>query len=230
MNLNKLLQETKSLTSSGQYDEALQLYLWGFKHAFDYHLDSSGVRLLWAYADWIELGRRYPKAKQAFIDIRDRDWRDLAEGRGYLAMFMEVQDMDQYLQDDDATVTLFKRISANDPSLAKQCFFSVDGLLVEKGEYALYMSYVPDPEARFVLIQQNWKMLKGSEDSFRQNNAAFPKNADNKFVVQTCQLIEALVATGHKAEAEKFRDKAMAEFDNEHLKSAVSDAEKKLRK
>jgi hypothetical protein len=185
---------------------------------------------LWSYADWIELGRRYPKAKQAFMDLRDRDWRDLAEGRGYLAMFMEVQNMDQYLQDDDATVTLFKRISGNDPSLAKQCFFSADGLLVEKGEYALYMSYVPDPEAKFALIQKNRKMLKGTEDSFRKNNPAFPKTADNKFVVQTCQLIEALVATGHKAEAEKIRDKAMAELDNEHLKSAVSDAEKKLGK
>jgi hypothetical protein len=53
--------------------------------------------------------------------------------------------------------------------------------------------------------------------------------ATNNFVGQVCKLVEILVATGHQADAEKIRDEAVAVLDDARLKSAVSDAGKKLR-
>ncbi len=257
----KVLNEAKSLTDQGQYEEALLRYLWCYDHALEYNLASSGIRLLSSYSDWIELGRRYPKARQALIDIRDRNSRDLAEGKGYFALFMEVQNMSQYLQDNDATVALFKKIRAKDPALADKCFISAKGLLADKGEYALFMGYQPDPEAGFAGIRQQWEMMKGFEDTAgkrneelqktldendakllrenpgmklpRRNRTPFPappKTADNNFIGQTRQLIEVLAGVGRKSEAEKIQGEAVAVLDDERLKSAVRDAEKKVGK
>ena len=51
---------------------------------------------------------------------------------------------------------------------------------------------------------------------------------EDRFVGQTRQLIEILIGTGHKADAEKIRDQAVAVLDDERLKSAVTDAEKRI--
>jgi hypothetical protein len=57
-----------------------------------------------------------------------------------------------------------------------------------------------------------------------------PKAADHIFINKACQLVEILVASGHKADAQKVRDQALALLDDARLKSAVTDAEEKLQK
>ncbi|HSU53314.1 MAG TPA: hypothetical protein VLT36_04575 [Candidatus Dormibacteraeota bacterium] len=61
-------------------------------------------------------------------------------------------------------------------------------------------------------------------------NSRLKEFSDGRFVKQTCALIEILVATGHKPEAEKIRDQALTVMDDPLLTSAVQDAEKKLAK
>ena len=56
------------------------------------------------------------------------------------------------------------------------------------------------------------------------------READTRFVGHVSQLIEILVGAGHKADAESIRDQAVALLDDARLKSAVSDAEKKIGK
>ena len=61
-------------------------------------------------------------------------------------------------------------------------------------------------------------------------SALMKKFTENRFVGQTCQLIEILVATGRKADAERIRDQAVAILDDPRLKSAVSDVEEQIQK
>jgi hypothetical protein len=56
------------------------------------------------------------------------------------------------------------------------------------------------------------------------------KSGEDRFVGQTRQLIEILVGTGHKAEAENICDQAVAVLDDPRLKSAVSDVEEQIQK
>jgi len=56
------------------------------------------------------------------------------------------------------------------------------------------------------------------------------KSAEDRFVGSVRQLIEILVGTGHKAEAEKIRAQAVLVLDDTRLKSSVSDAEQKIEK
>ena len=207
----------------------------------------------------MELGQRYPKAKQALIEIRDRNTRAFAEGRGYFGLFMDVSSINDYLQEDAATYRLFKSLQKTNPALARQCYHVAADVLVENREYALCRGYIGDVATAFAGLRQNWEWHKKHEErtaqdreehkkrmekslvEMRQKNPALtapgpinppdpPSYGDNSFVKKTRQLIEILVGVGDKAEAEKVRDQAVALLDDPRLKSAVADAEKRVGK
>jgi serine/threonine protein kinase len=247
-----ILNSAKSLMIEGSYEEALQRYLWYFDHSRN-DAGQKGVRLSFALSDWIELGRRYPKAKQALIEIRDADAQKFSEGMGYSELFQEIVGINQYLNDDDATLALFKTIDQRDPQLAGQCFLFAENLLVQKGEYETCRKYTDDPQAAFERIRRSWQQMKKFEEQnaarsdeqqkrfqeMGKTNAIFahmpffptpPPFADNHFIEQTRQLVKILVATGDKSEAEKIQAEALAIQDDARLKSAVSDAEQKIKK
>ena len=52
--------------------------------------------------------------------------------------------------------------------------------------------------------------------------------ATNNFVGEVRRLVEILVGTGHKNDAEKIQAQAVSVLDDTRLKSAVSDAEERL--
>ena len=260
--LRKILDEAKDLTSTGHFEEALQRHLWHYNHAQEFG-DSyqNVVRLTSALSDWEKLGRRYPKAKQALIEIRDNKTREITEGRGYTEIFQEVQAINQELQNDDATFALFRTIQQQDPKLAHQCYFYVESLLVQHGEYEVCLNYMGDPQQRYDSIRQSLEMQRRSFSrmgSLPARTLRFPTNAgtitapgpmpaprvpmpidtsemmkkssEGRFVGQVCQLIEILVGTGRKADADKIRDQAVAVLDDARLRSAISDAERKVEK
>jgi serine/threonine protein kinase len=224
--LQKILGDAKDFMSKGAYEEALQRHIWYHNHALEIDSAHSAVRLSFALSDWMELARRYPKAKQALVEIRDNKTRAIAEGRGYSEMVQEVQAINHELQDDDATYALFKTIRGKDPKLAAQSYFYLEPLLVSKGEYQWCLSHMDDPQRRFDLIRQGFDMSWSPPDA----SAMIKKSAEDRFVGQTCQLIEILVATDHKADAEGIRDQAVAVLDDPRLKSAVDDAAQKVGK
>jgi serine/threonine protein kinase len=224
--LQKILGDAKDFMSKGAYEEALQRHIWYHNHALEIDPAHSAVRLSFALSDWMELARRYPKAKQALIEIRDNKTQEIAEGRGYSEMVQEVQAINHELQDDDATYALFKTIREKDPKLAGQSYFYLETLLVSKGEYQWCLSHMGEPQRRFDLIRQGFDMSRSPPDA----SAMMKKAAEDRFVGQTCQLIEILVATGHKADAEGIRDQAVAVLDDPRLKSAVDVAAQKVGK
>jgi len=251
--LQKTLTEAKDLMESGQYEESLRRYVWYFDHSRN-DAGQKGVRLSFALSGWIELGRRYPRAKQALVEIRDGDAAAFAQGQGYFDLFQEIHSLNQYLNDDNATVALFGRIESSDPPLAQQCFGVVEGLLVDRGEYQRCLDYIGDPHAAFDSIRQSRDRMKQWEDSqaamreqqtqrlqaLAETNSAFanlprlsapvlPRLADKNFVGQTRQLIEILVGANRRSDAEKIRDEALSVLDDPQLKSSVEDAADKIR-
>ena len=248
--LQTIMNSAKGLMNEGSYEEALQRYLWYFDHSRG-DTGQRGVRVSFALSDWVELGRRYPKAKQALIEIRDADARQFSEGDGYGDLFQEIAGINSYLSDDDATVALFKTIEKRDPKLAGDCFFYVKDLLVQGGDYATCRKYLGDPQTAFERIRQMWQQMKQFEQqgekraedqkerfqAMAKTNSLYahipllptpPLFADNNFVQQTRQLIEILVATGSKSDAENIQKQALAILDDPRLATAVADADEKV--
>jgi tRNA A-37 threonylcarbamoyl transferase component Bud32 len=245
-----ILSEAHRSMDEGDYEAALQRFLWYHNHS-KFDPAQAGVRNSFALSDWVELGRRYPKARQALMEIRDADTREFSEGRGYFGLFLEVSSINRELQEPDATLALFRQVEVGDKKLAQECFGIVEGLLVQQGEYEKCLEYLGDPEAAFERIRQSWQQMKNFEEQsaarweqtkqFQETSKtnplyahlpmrpAMPKFADKNFVGQARQLIEILVATDHQADAEKIQSEAIAVLDDARLHSAVSDAQEKVR-
>ena len=254
--LQKILQDAKDFMAKEQYEDALQRHLWYHNHALAIDPGQSGVRLSFALSDWIELGRHYQKAKLALMEIRDRKTRELTEGRGFSEMFQEVAAINHEFQVDGLTVELFKTLRQNDHQLAQQAYFYAEDMLVDKGEYALCLELLGSPQQRFDSIHQTYVMMLDSHERLTESrqkmaqqiaeiirqrgvtnlftppdNSEMMKQSANKYFVKLAgQLIEILVATGHKDDAEKIQTQALAVLNDLRLKSAVSDAEQKVAK
>ncbi len=235
--LNRIRDEIEQLMNAGDYEGALQRQLWYFNHAL-----ASGevdpVRLSSGISHWAELGRRYPKARQAMVEIRDRDARQLSTGSGSFPLFQEVASLNRELQEPDATLSLFRIIEARNPNLARQAYFVVEGELAAKGDYATCGKYLGDPQSRFELFRQSWELRKHSQLNLPKRSLHLPsgvpappdltRQADQDFIKQVRTLIEILVGTGRETAADNIQTQALAVLDVPELRSAVSDAEKKL--
>jgi len=167
--------------------------------------------------------------------------------------------MNRELGNEEKTRALFKQLAGSpDKALAQQCFSVAQDVLVSYGDYELCRDFIGDPENRFKNIQDQWQRSKkwenqreemqhqmeermhATQKQFESNGMvaaplprsalSLPKLADQTFVGQTRQLIEILVGTHSKADAEKIRSEALALLDDPRLKSAVEDAEKKIQK
>ncbi len=138
------------LMLSRRYEEALQRCL-----AFHKRFKSEGV--LHLLSSWVELGKKYPKAKTTLAEIRDDEVREFSEGRGYYALFQEVSVINRSLQHEDKTYELFNSLRDKDPGLAEQCYPLVEAMLVARGEYQWCYDHMGEPQDRF--------------DSFRQDMA-----------------------------------------------------------
>jgi signal peptidase I len=242
--VQKIRDEIKTLMEQNNYEEALQRQIWYFNHSLQSG-EVNPVRLSFGIMNWSELGRRYPKAKQALVEIRDRDVREFSEGRGYSELFLEIQSLDRELQDDGATLALFKTIYQQDKQLAGQCYGYAENLLIQNGDYDLCLKCIGDPQAHFESFRRGFEMQKESQERLAEVRKQFPppatplprgfftppdlgQLATNHFVEQGCKLVEILVGTDHRADAEKIRDEAVSVLDDPRLKSAVTDAEKKI--
>ncbi len=248
-----VLEAATKLMKEGSYEDALQRHIW-FHNNVQKFGDSyqSTVRLTSAISEWEQLGRRYPKAKQALMEIRDDKTREIIEGRGYAEIFQEVAAINREFQNDDATLTLFKTIRRTDPKLAQQCYFYAENLLITNGEYQLCLDVMGDSQKQFSSLRRSIEMqrdqetrmaemYKRMEESNRQRGITnnYPrsvvpdtmkKHSEDYFVSRTCRLIEILIGAERKDEAEKIQAQALAIFDDPLLKSAISDAEKRVQK
>jgi hypothetical protein len=252
--LHAILSAAKDFTAENRYEESLQHHLWYHNHALEYEPEAQrGVRLSFALSDWAKLGRKYPKALEALVEIRDRDLHEFAQGRGSVALFKDIAAINEQWGHDSTTCRLFKYLKDQQPELATRCYPSAEDALVKKGDYALCLAYIGDGQARFKVHRQNWeKMAKWEQhigqmmqqgqkrmDEYRAQKGQTrpvgpsfmpPPAADNILVGDTRQLIEILVGAGHKADAENICTQALALVDDPRLKSAISDAEKKMGK
>jgi hypothetical protein len=228
-----------------QYEAALQRCL-----AFHNQWKTS-ASLISILPDWVELGRRYPRARAALVAIRDGDVREFSQGRGFFALFQEISSINHYLDREDGTYELFNSFRDKDAGLSRQCYIVAQPLLVAHGDYQWCYDHMGDAQTRFDSLRQefSWRLElqerhKATMEKIRKqiaevhqqrgfSNMSPPppdasgilkRSAEDSFIGKTRELIEILVATGHPDQAGKIRDQALRVLDDPRLKSAVDDA------
>jgi hypothetical protein len=217
-----VLNEARSLAMHWKFEDALQKHIWFHENALKHHPSLTGVRLSFALGYWIELGEKYPKAREALVSVRDKDAKELMEGRGSFDLFHDVSAINDYLKEELTTITLFKFLHAKFPNLADQCYPVAEEHLAAMHEYELCSSYIHDSLKEFDEIREmrelNLKFAKHGPPQLRDF-------AVKSFVERTCRLIEILVRADRKDEAEKIRERALAVHNDPAIRAAGEKAE-----
>ncbi|MDZ4404111.1 hypothetical protein [Prosthecobacter sp.] len=185
--------DAKRFAKEGAFAEALERHEWFHEHALAYQPSYYGVRLSFALSSWRELGTKYPPALEALKRIRDRDTARVHAGDASDEVFHDVVSINHALGDDDATMSLFKRIERQQPDVAKRRFrhlmevsFSADP--------ALFLRYTPDLLTYFDLLRERHRDMRerfvrlvppriaaDAEPKFLAALAATPRRMDDGF-------------------------------------------------
>ena len=218
---NRDLQEINSLISEGKYEEALQKHLW-FHEESKTSTGMGGVRLSFALAQWVELGKKYPKALDALMQIRDQHETALLNGTARFPEFHEVYAINRTLEEDQKTYALFMQLHARQPEIARQCFHVAMDLVVNNKNYEVTASYLGDPIQRYERLEQMREMNLGlMQRNPNLDNPRFKQRADETFVAKTVQLIDILSHLKRMDEAREIQKRALSYFPSPELKSAL---------
>jgi tetratricopeptide (TPR) repeat protein len=180
-----------------------------------------GVRLSFALADWVELGKKYPPALTALRKIRDEKTSRLVAGHAERNLFHDVESINDYLNESAATVQLFKKIEAAQPDFAASIYDLADEALIAAGEYALAKRYLGDPMIRFDTAKHHF------EDGMRyakssQGGDAPCRAAESIFSKKIVRIIEVLDKSGDQEQARAIQSKALVVLDNPTIRDAIS--------
>jgi tetratricopeptide (TPR) repeat protein len=216
----RALNDARRLAEAGDYAGALEKQVWFHNNALAIRPGYYGVRLSFALADWVELGKKYPPALEKLKSIRDAKMASLSTGTRNRELFHDVVSIDEYLGETKQTVDLFKKIDASNPEFASEVFDIADSALLESKEYQLAKKYLGDPEERLAHAKANldrgmkWAKQKGGDHS-RQ---AFEKI----FTDEVVRIITILRETGDRGSAKKIQNQALSVLNSPGIGEALT--------
>ncbi len=243
------LLQAQAYCQAGEYESALQCYQRACTQA---EATRNASQLQVIFADWGVLGKKFPPARSALAKLCDEATQACLQGQDDFELFRKVIGINAALQDDKATVTLFKRIRQHQPARAEKWYGWAEPVLVRCGEYQLCLDCIGNPETRFQVRCAAFKRLQAlNEDmsmhsqeakrkaieymhqpghppgpavSFSDPGQMALQHTRESFVQDVRNLIEILVGTGHLEVADQFSREAVAILDDPRLQTAVSDA------
>jgi len=216
------LDDAKRFSNEGKFERALQKHIWLHDHVLEDRPGYRGVRLSFALAEWVELGKKYPKALEALKDIRNKKTTRLLDGERQRDLFNDVESINDYLGESKATVELFKKIEAAQPEFATSIYDLADEALVEAGEFALAKKYLGDPAARLSTAQRNFE--RGIQHSKTSPMGEASQRAfEGIFTDEILRIIAVLNNTGARDQARQIQSAALNVLDNPAIRGAIKD-------
>jgi hypothetical protein len=215
------LEEARLLAQKGDYAGALEKHVWFHENILKTDPSLSGVRLTFALADWVKLGEKYPEALVKLRAVRDEKTARLQTGQTNWEMFQEVDAINEYLNETDATVKLFKRIDAAKPDFAASVYPVAADALIGNGEFELAKKYMGDPaEAVADAIRRYQDNIKRIADGGTARDAS-RRAFENIFTEDVVSIITVLQNTGNKEQAKQIRAEALKTLDNAKIRGAA---------
>jgi hypothetical protein len=121
-----LLDEANELAEQGRYKEALEKHIWYHKNALKYDRFANDVRLTFALGDWVNLGEKYPPAREALVSIRDADTerfrKSMSRGKPDLKLYEDIYSINDALGEAKETLTLLTELYESDAQTAAKCW------------------------------------------------------------------------------------------------------------
>jgi hypothetical protein len=199
----KILHEARADARAKNYETALAKHVWYHENALKFQESQSAVRRSFALSHWLDLADDYPPALDELKAIRDETARRVAPEKGKRIKtedFADLAAINRTLDDESATVQVFRELDAHDAKLARRVYRYAERALVESKEYALCGRYIDSDREIFLMIQgfQTTRELEQKPRAGRK----LPEFAEKNFINEGALLVALLVVNDRKTEAE----------------------------
>jgi len=173
MSAEDRLKMARDAAEAGRYAEALEGYVWFHHNALKENYELRGVRLSFALSYWMDLAGVYPPARQALKEIRDEKVSSLIHGADDLQLFKDVESINQYLGNAEATYDLFCAVNERNREFARECARVAMQSLVMARDFQLARSFIADPaleiQERAQNFAENMKYANGIDNEQRRS-------------------------------------------------------------
>lgn len=229
--LHEYLKETGEMVNRGQYQEALDRFIWFHDHSLEHEPAMAGVRLSFALSSWKCLADKYRPAYDAMVQIRDRKTDLLLSEKPKPSLFYDVAALNSTLGEDERTVELFERLDAERPGEAKECWIMAKDALYSAKRYDLIRKYLRNPATEFVRIKAMFDMSTSLYDDERFKGSPLKESNEKRFIEESLRLIEITRELDPVA-AQDIQRKALSVIDDVRLRNAlpIQDMENSERK
>lgn len=207
------MEDTDDLINMGEYEEALERTIWFHNHSIEHQKSISAVRLSFAIHDWYDFGTKYPPAMDALIKVRDEKTKTILSGFGTYDLFDDVSAINGVLSEDAKTISLFKKISTKQPSLAKECWYIVRDIAIKDKQHALLAQYNTNALTEYAEAE---KLLKEMLIRFKGEDVFIKMNKDI-FIEKTLELIELSISLNDNKTALEIKNKATSLISDKRL-------------
>ena len=228
--VSQIRNEIKVLMDEKSYEEALQRQIWYFNHALEYG-ESDAVRLSFGMMNWGELAQKYPKARQALIELRGQDVQEFKEAEKYsqgakgtpepspdfagprnrFFLFNELSALNRTLNEDGANKDLIDLLVSIDPKLAQHMGYKIrdNGFdtLLKQSTNSMGPGNIGDGQAAFKAIRQQWESQRKWE-VHATHILERPSGATNNSRTQGARVLSPALPGPHKAANRIFVDQA----------------------
>lgn len=222
MNAKERYKNAQEAAREGRYEEALREHIWFHDHALEEQPSLYGVRLSYALADWVDLGKVYPPALAALRAIRDAKTVRLQNGDGDRASFHDVESINECLMEHEATHQLFVQLQKVNPALAQQCAELAMPSLVLAKDFALARTFIKDPEEAV----RKWSRVL-NEDVADLPKEPAPRKAPLQeayvhiYAERVRILLAVLNGVGDEVLAKSIRETALGSIESLAVRDAV---------
>lgn len=224
--LRDMLEEARIAAAQGRHADALRAHVWFHEHALEHAPALYGVRLSFALAAWVELGRVYPEALRVLETIREAKATALMAGPRSRDSFHDVAAIDHSLGRPGRTYELFLRLCDLDVDFAASCAGIAMEALVEARDFELAARFLPDAQAQVRLqaedLNERVRSLRDADGARRDPDRLVLSSA-RAYADDVALVLAVREGVGRTEEARAIRAAAIDRVEDESVRGAVRD-------
>lgn len=220
-NVHDILDRAWTAHSAGQFDAALQDYIWLFNATSERDSDVAPLRLSYVLNAWAKLAEEHLPARQALVALRDRDAALLLAGADIdtdANLFNDVRAINDKLGDAQHTYQLFQRLA---PDLARECANSALPSMMACGDFTLAHTYLPHPDAHLGDYAAEVNAHVATLDLLSDVGMSELLATVYNYMTEVRLILELLEGYGDHAAADRLRQQAAALITSAEARACI---------
>ena len=208
---------------SGNFENALEKFLWFHQNALRYDPDLSAVRVSFAMGYWMELAQRYPRALDTMCRIRDETEETFRRDNSDYRSFSDLAALNRELKEPTRTVELFLGAGASNPAVAKGLYHVAQPYLIAAGrlhDCAPFLTPTSTLKNAITLYQSSMR----ADERRSTSEYPTPRFAERRFIEKIGTLVALLAVNGREEDACAVIDGALAVLNEEEFRRILDSA------